>query len=268
MDEAIAEATADVPLSATVAVDEEGGPVQRLRYSKGRLLLAAEMAEGTPEEAPPRWPNTPPAWPSWGHYHELRPGGRPGERGGSGRPYLLADPEEVGRYASAVVAAMGSSGITPVVKHWPGIGGAQEDPHESLPVLADLQQLRGEDMAAFDAVMESTPVAVMVAHAEVPGLTAPGAGIAQHRGDHRRTAGTRGVRRRRDHRLARDGCDREPAVAVRGGGEGPSRGADIALLSGSDVVADTHARVTSGDRGREPSLSRNRSSSPRGVLAP
>lgn len=246
VDEAIAQATADVPLPATVAVDEEGGPVQRLRYSAGRLPSAAEMAEGTPEEAAAQMAEHAARMAELGVTMNFAPvADLENEAVLADRTYS-ADPEEVGRYASAVAAAMGSSGITPVVKHWPGIGGAQEDPHESLPVLADLQQLRGEDMAAFDAVMESTPVAVMVAHAEVPGLTAPG--VPASLSTEAITDELRG-REGFDGVVITDSLGMGAIVNQQSQSEAAVKalaaGADIALLSGSDVVADTHARVTS-----------------------
>ena len=244
VDEAISEVTADTPLPATVAVDEEGGPVQRLRYSAGRIPSASETADGSVEEAASTMAEHASRMADIGVTMNFAPvADLENEAVLSGRTYS-DDPDTVAMYASAVGEATAGAGITPVVKHWPGIGGADTDPHEELPVLDDVAQLRAHDMRAFDAVIEAAPVAVMVAHAEVPGLTAPGEPVSLSRdaitGELRGSSGFDGVVITDSlgmGAIVNQQTQADAAVAA------IAAGADIALLSGADVVADAHQRV-------------------------
>ena len=130
VDEAISEVTADTPLPATVAVDEEGGPVQRLRYSAGRIPSASETADGSVEEAASTMAEHASRMADIGVTMNFAPvADLENEAVLSGRTYS-DDPDTVAMYASAVAEATAGAGITPVVKHWPGIGGADTDPHE------------------------------------------------------------------------------------------------------------------------------------------
>lgn len=244
VDEAIGAATADLPVPATVAVDEEGGPVQRLRYSAGRLPSASEMADMDTAEVTATIAEHAARMAELGVTMNFAPvADLRNEAVLEGRTYS-DDPATVARYASAVAEGNSEGGITPVVKHWPGIGGSSTDPHESLPVLAPIDQLRAADLVAFEPLVTAGSNAVMVAHAEVPGLTEPGEPASlSRRAITEELRGTEGF----DGVVITDSLGMGAVVNQMTQADAAERaiaaGADIALLSGTDVVADAHDQL-------------------------
>ena len=81
------------------------------------------------------------------------------------------DPATVTDYGMATVEGLSAGGVVPVVKHFPGHGGATVDTHEELASTAPLSELRERDLIPFAAVVGATDAAVMVGHLNVPGLT-------------------------------------------------------------------------------------------------
>lgn len=252
--ETLTEVTADTPLPATVAVDEEGGTVQRLRYPVGRLPSAREMAEGTPQEAAEQFAEHATLMADLGITMNFAPVADVGESKVLGTRTYGDDPDTVAGFASAVAQANLDAGVVPVVKHWPGIGGSSVDPHNSLPTLSPIDELRANDLRAFDTVIAGGVPAVMVAHAEVPGLTATGEPASLSR-----AAIT-------DELRGREGFDGVVITDSLGMGAIVNNttqndaseaailaGADIALLSGTDAIEDAHAQLVSAiDEGRIP----------------
>jgi beta-N-acetylhexosaminidase len=79
-----------------------------------------------------------------------------------------SDPDVVARQANAAVDGYLSSGIVPVVKHFPGHGSVTADSHVELPVQRkSLRRLRAGDLVPFRAGVEHGVPAVMVAHIDV-----------------------------------------------------------------------------------------------------
>lgn len=246
VNEAITAATSELPLPATVAVDEEGGSVQRLRYSAGRLPSAQEMSEMETSEVTSVVAEHATRMAEIGVTMNFAPvADLRNDRILEGRTYS-EDPRAVATYAGAVVEGNSSAGITPVLKHWPGIGGSGTDPHESLPVLAPIEELRTKDLTAFEPLLDLEPVAVMVAHAEIPGLTELGEPASlSRRAITEELRGSQGF----DGLVITDSLGMGAVVNQMTQAEAAERaiaaGADIALLSGTDVVADAHAQLVS-----------------------
>ncbi|MGM0585441.1 MAG: glycoside hydrolase family 3 N-terminal domain-containing protein [Pseudomonadota bacterium] len=144
---------------APVFVDQEGGPVARLRPPRWRgwaglpELCAALPEDDLREALALRFRLI---------AHELR------ESGIDGNCMPIADvarpesdpiiasramgstPEPVASRARVVAEALLAGGVLPVVKHLPGHGRATADSHLTLPVVeAPLEALRAEDFAAF-----------------------------------------------------------------------------------------------------------------------
>jgi len=240
----IAEITADTPLPAIVAVDEEGGSVQRLRFSAGRFPSAEEVAEGDPETAGAEMAEHAARMADLGVTMNFAPVADIGEGSDLGSRTYGDDPDSVSPFVNAMVAANLQGGITPVVKHWPGIGGGDTDPHEALTTLAPIDQLRTNDMVPFDRAIEAGAPAIMVAHAEVPGLTAAGEPASLSRdaitGELREREGFDGL-------VISDSLGMGAVVNSVPQDEATERtiaaGADIALLSGVDVIEAAHARL-------------------------
>jgi len=168
-------APAEAPL--VVAVDEEGGRVQRLRewltpWPAMRRLgerddptLTAALGQALGREladlgidldfAPVVDVDTNPANPVIGDRSFAR------------------DPAAVARHACAFLAALQAEGVAACAKHFPGHGDASVDSHLALPVLAhDLARLRVVELPPFRAVIAAGVASVMTAHVLLPAVDA------------------------------------------------------------------------------------------------
>lgn len=155
-----------------VAVDEEGGRVQRLRSAIGRLPPAELQAELNTSQALTELLTA--------HGKEARElgftmalapvldvGGGPGI---GDRAYGNSI-EVVAEFGLAAAQGFAAAGLVPVAKHFPGHGRASVDSHISLPTTPDLAELTAVDLGPFvEAIGQRVP-AIMVGHLDVPGLT-------------------------------------------------------------------------------------------------
>ena len=159
---------ADLPLA--VALDQEGGPVSRLRPWTGptpplRQLWIRSGASGCE------------AWGRlWGEGLRLlgfnvdfapvldlwdgHPGAGIGDRAAS------ADPAEAAAAAGAFLHGLESTGVRGCLKHFPGLGGTTLDSHQGLPALEDARQVQ-RNAAAFMPLAHPDRL-VMVAHLRIP----------------------------------------------------------------------------------------------------
>ena len=154
-----------------IALDQEGGPVQRLKAPFTMIPAARELGRtATPEEveelarrvarelalvgvnlnlAPvldvPRSPACP-LWP---------------------RAYS-SDPEQAARFALAAIRGYLAGGVIPVAKHFPGLGDTLADSHEVLPASLSGDPDRQADLLPFREAVAAGVPAVMTAHLLVP----------------------------------------------------------------------------------------------------
>ncbi|WP_328350153.1 glycoside hydrolase family 3 protein [Mycobacterium sp. NBC_00419] len=164
------------PLPLAVSVDEEGGRVARLTSLIGAAPSARVLAQTkTPDEV----------------YQLALDRGR--QMRGLGITVDFApvvdvtaaaadtvigdrsfsnDPAVVTAYAGAYARGLRDAGLLPVLKHFPGHGHGSGDSHTAgavtTPPLADLQ---ANDLIPYRTLAAEAPVAVMIGHLEVPGLT-------------------------------------------------------------------------------------------------
>ncbi len=82
-----------------------------------------------------------------------------------------SDPQQVIEYAGAYAQGLRDAGLLPVLKHFPGHGHASGDSHESGVVTPPLDELKSNDLIPYQTLTTQAPVAVMVGHMQVPGLT-------------------------------------------------------------------------------------------------
>jgi beta-N-acetylhexosaminidase len=165
------EAVAATGLPLLLAVDQEGGRVQRLKAPFTIIPPARELgASSTPVEverlarqvgrelalvgfnvnlAPVLDVARTPACPLWDRSY-----------GDSGT--------QVARYAMAAVRGYMSGGVIPVVKHFPGLGDTVADSHEVLPVAQSGDPLREVDLLPFRRAVDAGVPMVMTAHLSVP----------------------------------------------------------------------------------------------------
>lgn len=81
---------------------------------------------------------------------------------------------DVTRYAGAFAEGLRSSGILPTLKHFPGHGRASGDSHKAPVTTPPLAELEKVDLVPYRRLLGDSPVAVLVGHLDVPGLTEAG----------------------------------------------------------------------------------------------
>ncbi len=82
-----------------------------------------------------------------------------------------SDPAQVVEFAGAYAQGLRDAGVLPVLKHFPGHGHASGDSHEGGVVTPPLDELKADDLIPYQTLTTEAPVAVMVGHMQVPGLT-------------------------------------------------------------------------------------------------
>lgn len=158
-----------LPGKPFVAIDLEGGSVNRLRSLIGEMPPPAQVAMGGEQAARILGEACGAACAALGIGVDFAPVLDAGQEGG----VLFQEQrcwgchwETVSRLAGAFLEGLESYGVQGCLKHYPGLGSGQVDAHKSLPVLED--QVR-EERRAFFALFSPTR-AVMVAHALAPAL--------------------------------------------------------------------------------------------------
>ncbi|MFM7063968.1 MAG: glycoside hydrolase family 3 N-terminal domain-containing protein [Actinomycetes bacterium] len=245
IDSQVADAVAGAPLQPFVAADEEGGTVQRLAAALGRLPSQTTFGNGTVEAAQEAYRRHDSGMRDLGFNMTFAPVADVGSGSGLGTRTFGTDPAKVSQFVVASVEVAEGSGLIPVVKHWPGIGGGTADPHVKLTTLAPVDQLRTKDLVPFQAAFDAGAPAVMLTHAVVPGLTEPGVpaslSSAAINGELRGRQGFDGL-------VITDSLGMGAVVKQfpqpQAAEQAIAAGADVALLSGGDVVDETHARLT------------------------
>ncbi|MEM8621776.1 MAG: glycoside hydrolase family 3 N-terminal domain-containing protein [Actinomycetota bacterium] len=156
-----------------IAVDEEGGVVQRLR-NIGELPSAREVATTrTAAEARDAIAEHAADVAALGIdvvFAPVADVAAPGGGGPIGSRAFADDPGVVTEYIVAYVDGWASADILPVLKHFPGHGAASADTHDARAATAPIEELRARDLLPYGGVEPST-VGVMVGHLDVPGLT-------------------------------------------------------------------------------------------------
>jgi len=163
------------PLPLAVSVDEEGGRVSRLKSIIGPQPSARVLAAThTPDEVYAI---------ALDRGHQMRGLGitidfapvadvttEPDDEVIGDRSFG-SDPAKVTEYASAYARGLHDAGILPVLKHFPGHGHGSGDSHTGAVTTPPLTDLMNDDLVPYRTLITAAPVAVMVGHLEVPGLT-------------------------------------------------------------------------------------------------
>ena len=164
------------PLPLAVSVDEEGGRVQRLKNLIGSQPSPRELvaAGKTPEQIREIARLRGQAMKELGITIDFAPvvditaaadGTVIGDRAWGDTA------EAVTAYAGAYADGLRDAGLLPVLKHFPGHGHASGDSHQGGVVTHPLEQLETLDLIPYRSLTTQKPVAVMVGHMQVPGLT-------------------------------------------------------------------------------------------------
>lgn len=232
------------PTGLLVAVDEEGGRVQRIEALDGDVPPAREMAATmTPEEVRVLGERRGGVMADLGVTMDLAPvvdvSDQP-DRTVIGDRSWSDDPGVVATYAGAYAEGLLAAGVTPVLKHFPGHGSASGDTHEGAASTPPLAALRDRDLIPYERLLTvlGTRTAVMLGHLDVPGLTEPGTPASLSPATVRllrEELGFAGVVMTDDLAAMASITDRaDPGeAAVRA----LAAGVDVVLLSGADVPA-------------------------------
>jgi beta-N-acetylhexosaminidase len=164
------------PLPLAVSVDEEGGRVERLSKLIGpapsaRVLAATQSPDQVYQLALDRGRQMR----GMGITVDFAPVVDVTDAADDtviGDRSFSNDPAVVTAYAGAYARGLRDAGLLPVLKHFPGHGHGSGDSHTAgavtTPPLADLLK---SDLIPYQTLTTEAPVAVMIGHLEVPGLT-------------------------------------------------------------------------------------------------
>jgi beta-N-acetylhexosaminidase len=173
------------PTPLMVMADEEGGGVQRLAGLVESLPWARQMAATwTPAQVQAAAARIAGQMAALGVTVDLAPvldvdgGDGPNARNPDGLRSFSADPATVVRYGSAFVDGLLQGGVTPVVKHFPGLGGATANTDYGPADTRPVSELRATGLVPFQAAVAAGAPAVMISNAAVPGLTTLPASIS------------------------------------------------------------------------------------------
>jgi len=176
MDEMSAQSVASLSrgstIAPTIAVDQEGGTVQRYK-SEGTVPGADDVANTqSPEEAYATYQKDAKFLKSQGITTNFAPvvdvmSASPSPL--PGRMYS-SNPTTVTTYATQMARASQQEGITPVIKHFPGLGSASGNTDYRSATTDSFATLKTRDLLPYQSLASLNPD-VMVSNAVVPGLT-------------------------------------------------------------------------------------------------
>ncbi len=157
-----------------IAVDEEGGRVQRLRRMIGAFPSAREVGRGGAEAARQAGVAIGAALWDLGFNVDFAPvldvDSNPANPIIGDRAFS-ANPGEVARCGVAFLEGLQAAGVLACGKHFPGHGDAAADSHVDLPVIrADAETLRCREIPPFEAAVRAGLPMVMTAHCVYPAL--------------------------------------------------------------------------------------------------
>nr|WP_231500177.1 glycoside hydrolase family 3 N-terminal domain-containing protein [Saccharothrix sp. NRRL B-16314] len=173
--DALAPVHAASALPLTVAVDDEGGRVQRIEAIAGPMLSARRMAADlSPDQVRALAHERGRALRERGVTTDLAPvldtSGQP-DRTVIGDRSFSPDPDTALGYALAFAAGLHDADVVPVVKHFPGHGNTSGDSHLGAVQSPPLDALRATDLVPYRHLTRFGEVVVMLGHIDVPGLT-------------------------------------------------------------------------------------------------
>lgn len=172
-----------------IAVDYEGGRVQRFRESFTRLPPMRALGRQYDQDADAALGNAREL--GWLIAVELGALGIDlpltpvvdldyGRCAVIGDRALHHDPEIVTRLAAAIQAGLLEGGMQATAKHFPGHGAVVEDSHDELPVDARSRQALAPDLLPYSGLIAQGLGSVMMAHIRYPAVDAQPASLSRY----------------------------------------------------------------------------------------
>jgi beta-N-acetylhexosaminidase len=166
-------------------VDEEGGGVQRLAGSVASLPWARDMAATmSTAEVRALAQEVGRQMKSLGVNVDLAPvldldgGPTLDQRDPDGPRSFSTDPAIAASYGLAFASGLDAGGVLPVVKHFPGLGGATANTDYGPASTPSITALDAAGLVPFERAVSAGIKAVMVSNATVPGLSAQPASVS------------------------------------------------------------------------------------------
>lgn len=154
-----------------VAVDEEGGRVQRLAAITSPLPSARKVASTLGlNDARQMAADHATAIGNLGFTMNLAPVADLNNSPAIGDRSYGRDPTVVSAFAMATANGIIDAGLVPVLKHFPGHGSAS-DSHLSLPIIPAVEVLRESDLLPFIEASGREDIPIMMGHLVIEGLT-------------------------------------------------------------------------------------------------
>ena len=172
-----------------IAVDQEGGRVQRFREGFTRLPAVRRLGEVYDRD--PRLAREYARSTGWLMASELRAVGVDisfapvldldcGVSAVIGDRAFHSDPEAIADIAHAYMIGMRDADMEATGKHYPGHGSVEADSHIDLPVdERRFEDIRAEDLLPFERMIHFGMAAVMAAHVVYPALDPTPAGFSR-----------------------------------------------------------------------------------------
>jgi len=172
------ESTAPGGIRPFVMTDEEGGGVQRMANLVGSIPWARQMGSTmTPAQIQSLAESVGKAMLQQGVTMDLAPvldvdgGDGPNATDPDGWRSFSDDVTTATSDGLAFAAGLEAAGVIPVVKHFPGLGGASGNTDDGPASTLPYSTLMGSGLLPFEAAVSARLPAVMVSNATVPGLT-------------------------------------------------------------------------------------------------
>ncbi len=154
-----------------IALDQEGGPVQRLKAPFTLIPAARELGTtATPAVVEDLSRRVARELALVGVNMNLAPVldvARSPDCPQWTRAYSQ-DPRQVARFAGAAIRGYSAGGVIPVAKHFPGLGDTVVDSHQILPSAQSTDPTRETDLLPFREAVTAGVPAVMTAHLLAP----------------------------------------------------------------------------------------------------
>ncbi|WP_456432376.1 beta-N-acetylhexosaminidase [Thermosulfuriphilus sp.] len=159
-----------------IMVDEEGGPVQRLKEICGPIPSAHQLGHGPRPEQTIRLVATQRAacLRRMGINMNLAPVLDLATQGAVSFIYQRSfgrDPAWVGRLTRIYIKTMTKEGLATCAKHFPGLGEANLDPHQELPkAYVSRETLISRELEPFRQAIAASVPAIMTSHVIYPAI--------------------------------------------------------------------------------------------------
>ncbi len=180
------DAAAPYGIAPFVMTDEEGGEVQRIANLVGSIPSARQMgATMTPAQIRELATHLARRMRATGVTMDLAPvldvdGGQgPNDRDPDGTRSFSPHEAIAAADGLAFEAGLQAGGIVPVVKHFPGLGGATGNTDVAQASTPPFSTLKSVGLVPFEDALDAHVPAVMIANASIPGLTELPASISR-----------------------------------------------------------------------------------------